>query len=342
MIGYYIDSNVQKASSRIRYLNIMRYLNKVDIELFNYENYNKYSIILFGKKFLDDDIKLAKTMKKKGKLIYFDLCDNYFYNPDNLESYHKYSNNIKEIMVIADKVILSSDELKKHVIKELPQIELKIVVIEDAYEEELIKKNKFIKRIKAKLIFIMYKFIFFNKKNINLVWFGNAKVNNASAGMLDLLKVKNYVEEANKNYKVSLIIISNNKDLYKRNISDWVVKTHYFKWSNDNFVDILRLQDAALIPIDINDFTQCKTNNRLVKSIMNNLDVIADEIPSYTEFSEYCFFNKWNKGFEEIANSKYNKENKMIRIKGAKKIIEEKYLINIMATKWERIFRINN
>ena len=174
------------------------------------------------------------------------------------------------------------------------------------------------------------------------MWFGNAKVNNASAGMLDLLKVKNYVEEANKNYKVSLIIISNNKDLYKRNISDWVVKTHYFKWSNDNFVDILRLQDAALIPIDINDFTQCKTNNRLVKSIMNNLDVIADEIPSYTEFSEYCFFNKWNKGFEEIANSKYNKENKMIRIKGAKKIIEEKYLINIMATKWERIFRINN
>ena len=88
-------------------------------------------------------------------------------------------------------------------------------------------------------------------------------------------------------------------------------------------------------------FRNSPTFARPVDTLVLTL-VIADEIPSYTEFSEYCFFNKWNKGFEEIANSKYNKENKMIRIKGAKKIIEEKYLINIMATKWERIFRINN
>ena len=186
MIGYYIENNPQKASARIRYLNIIKYLNNANIELYNNKNHSKYSAILFGKKFLDEDVKLAKTIKDEGKLLYFDICDNYFHNPNNLESYKKYTSNIKEMMNISDKVILSSNELKKHKIKELPQIKKKIIVIEDAHEEELIRNCNLIEKITSILSFIKYKFLF-NKKDLNLVWFGNAKVKNAPAGMLDLI-----------------------------------------------------------------------------------------------------------------------------------------------------------
>tara|TARA_Y100000389_G_C17453552_1_gene516457 strand:+ start:629 stop:1657 length:1029 start_codon:yes stop_codon:yes gene_type:complete len=341
MIGYYIENNPQKASSRIRYLNIIKYLNNANIELYNNKNHSKYSTILFGKKFLDEDVKLAKTIKDEGKSLYFDICDNYFHNPNNLESYKKYTSNIKEMMNISDKVILSSNELKKHVIKELPQIKKKIIVIEDAHEEELIRNCNLIEKITSILSFIKFKF-FFNKKDLNLVWFGNAKVKNAPAGMIDLINVKALIEKANKNHRINLTIISNNKDLYKKYIANWNIKTHYLEWDNNNFIDILKLQDAALIPIDINPFTQCKTNNRLVQSIMNNLDVIADEIPSYEEFYKYCFLNNWQKGLEEVINSKKNKEKKMIRINGARKIIKEKYLINTISLRWQNIFNIIN
>tara|TARA_Y100000385_G_C13009621_1_gene601058 strand:+ start:38 stop:268 length:231 start_codon:yes stop_codon:yes gene_type:complete len=75
---------------------------------------------------------------------------------------------------------------------------------------------------------------------------------------------------------------------------------------------------------------------------MNNLDVIADEIPSYEEFYKYCFLNNWQKGLEEVINSKKNKEKKMIRINGARKIIKEKYLINTISLRWQNIFNIIN
>ena len=98
------------------------------------------------------------------------------------------------------------------------------------------------------------------------------------------------------------------------------------------------MQDAVLSPITLNPFTECKTNNRLIQALIHGVDVIADNIPSYNEFSDYCFLNNWNMGLKEVKIAKLDNKDKLARISSAQNIIENKYHINTMVKKWLDVF----
>lgn len=99
-------------------------------------------------------------------------------------------------------------------------------------------------------------------------------------------------------------------------------------------MEFIKLNDAAIIPVTDNDFTSCKTNNRMVTAFSCGLDVIADPTPSYKEFEQYCFLGDWRRGIEEVIKSKKDKSGKKKRIDGARKIIKEAYSLDIIARKW--------
>ena len=52
--------------------------------------------------------------------------------------------------------------------------------------------------------------------------------------------------------------------------------TRYLEWRLDTFAQIFRRQDVCIIPVALNPFTACKTNNRLVLSLLMGLPGIAD------------------------------------------------------------------
>ena len=100
------------------------------------------------------------------------------------------------------------------------------------------------------------------------------------------------------------------------------------------------MQDAAVIPIINNPFNACKSNNRLIQAIINNVDVIADTIPSYEEFQQYCFLDDWQHGLQQVLQGKCSSQAKDARIKAAKEIIFKKYCAKKIAEKWLRVFQI--
>lgn len=335
------NKDLRVASSRIRGYNVLEYFgkNKIRPILESYEEKNRaeYELVIFCKMFDLKNYILAQRLKAEGKKICFDLCDNHFYNPSDLQSYQDFQIQIKKMIEIADIVILSSKALRAVVLENIPESRNKITVIEDSFEEKLVSTHKPEKDVIRWLKFLKYKKL--SSRMVRLVWFGNATSINAECGMTALLKIKDLIESYNKNYPICLTIVSNDKFLYRDIISKWdVKKTQYFKWEAATFIAILKHQDAALIPITKNPFTICKTGNRLIQSLTCGIDVLADSIPSYEEFKDCCFLDDWENGLKAVIEAKKDKSQKNQRIKKAKEIILAKYSIEIIAKKWCVLF----
>ena len=117
------------------------------------------------------------------------------------------------------------------------------------------------------------------------------------------------------------------------------LKTIYFRWNNKLFFKILKLQDATILPIKINGFTICKTDNRMILSLMNNVDVLATSIPSYRTHKDYCFLDRWEEGLNDILHAKKNKIIKLNRIKKAKNFITKHNSLEVISNKWLGLFK---
>ncbi len=78
-------------------------------------------------------------------------------------------------------------------------------------------------------------------------------------------------------------------------------------WAYTTFSEALFLHEIAVIPITKNPFTLSKTANRVTTALVHNLQVIADEIPSYRNFGNYIYFNNWIDSFEKIFSGELKK-----------------------------------
>ena len=334
------NNNLKVASSRIRARNILRHFEKnklsPKIEIYDEKKRDEYFLVIFYKMFDSPHHELAQELKNEGKKVCFDLCDNYFYNPHNLELYEKYQSKIKKMISTADVVTLSSQALRDAILQEVPQAQNKIHIIEDAFENKIDIKVNFIKKISYWYKLRKYKASCRN--DIRLIWFGNSFTQNAECGMSDLLKVKDLIESYATKFPIHLTIISNSKGVYNNMIKGWEVKTSYFKWKPTTFLQILKYQDAAIIPITQNPFTICKTNNRVIQSLVCGVDVIADSIPSYQEFSQCCFLDDWENGLKAVIAAKQDNSAKQERLAKAREIIFSKYSVEIIAKKWINLF----
>jgi hypothetical protein len=64
--------------------------------------------------------------------------------------------------------------------------------------------------------------------------------------------------------------------------------------SYESFCERFRQHDICILPINLNPYTRCKSNNRLALSLLLGVPVVADTIPSYEEFERYCLLDNWH------------------------------------------------
>lgn len=335
-IGWMVSKDVNRASSRIRGLNLINYFQKVaknkNIEKYNEKNLDQYGLVIFCKLFEEKHIKKAQDLKQRGIKVCFDICDNYF-DPEFKDK--ESMNRAIKICQIADYIVSSTQTLAKHILKAVPEKKDVIFVVEDHLETELLKDN-FLVQILSKIKEFKFKKTLkdLGDKNLKFVWFGSAK-----SGIEHLRKLQNLFEKYAGLYPLSLTIISDDQQLCESVVGEWKIKVLYFKWDKNNFISLLKAHDTAIIPIEINNFSECKTNNRLILAMHAGLDVIADSIPSYKEFFDYCFLDNWEDGIKASISAKSDAGEKNQRIEGARKIIYSKYSIENIAKDWEGLLR---
>jgi hypothetical protein len=318
------------ASVRLRCLNPIRELQRrrFPVELFTEANLEKYGAVVFSKSHDLKSYELAVELKRKGKAVIFDICDNHFYNPYDLERFKVVRSRLLNMLALADLVVTSTETLAT-VITEESKVVARPAVVGDAVETSdlIIRKNW----IKSVLVNRKWQKFLENAKP-TILWYGIHGGENAPYGMLDLLSIKEILLRLSEQYSFRLVIVSNSRKKYRRYIRHLPIETVYWQWGDIPFRSILSQCDINIIPINKNPFTLCKSNNRLALALYEGVPTVADEIPSYSEFARFCVLNDWEGGLRLYLN---NKASGREHVERARTYISQRFTITQVADQWQ-------
>jgi hypothetical protein len=265
-----------------------------DSEIFEGRHADAYDLVVFQKIYDDSAIELARSLRTRGIVTVFDLCDNHFFNPDCLPALTERAVRLERMLDTVDAVSVSSEPLREL----LAGRQCEAVVIDDAFDvlptgEPPSSKLRGWHRLGRKT----------NTKRLRLVWFGNAGLGSPPFGLVHLPKILPLLDEVDVDFPLNLTVISNSRRKYEEAVAGARIQTRYIEWGLAEFPTVFQQHDICVIPIEINPFTVCKTANRVALSLWLGVPVIADPIPSFQEFSRFILLDDWAVNLERYAST---------------------------------------
>ena len=292
-------------------------------EVFNEERADSYDLVVFQKVYQRDTIELARRLKQRGTKLVFDLCDNHFYRADDSPRTQDRCNRLLEMIDVVDAVSASTWEISKLINHE------NVVVIDDPIDYPVTSRWLEM-RLKMKRLLSRGR-----RQRVRLVWHGTAGQANPPTGLIDIKRVLPHLEDLNRTVPVFLTVISNSRSLFEEYLRGTTFPAQYVDWKLSTFPYHLKQNDICIIPITMNGFTVCKTNNRLVSSLLFGLPVIADPITSYQEFEECVLFGNWAENLKRYAlDPALRREH----VDKAHRYINSKYTTERVVSQWSDLF----
>ena len=120
-----------------------------------------------------------------------------------------------------------------------------------------------------------------------IVWFGNHGASYAQFGMLDLLAIKSDLETVAKEFDVELVVVSNNYQKYVKHIQPLAIPSRYMEWSQDVIFSCLASATLVVLPNSLDAFSLCKSANRTVLALQNDVPVVATSTPALEPLAAY-------------------------------------------------------
>ncbi len=120
--------------------------------------------------------------------------------------------------------------------------------------------------------------------------------------MVDLARIAPMVANLAKSYPLHLTVISNNIKLYRECVAPVVSSSRYIEWNAASFDSLLCQQHIVLIPAQHNEFTACKSDNRVVTALRAGLAVVADPVPSYAAHDDVIMLGDMEAGLRRYLS----------------------------------------
>jgi hypothetical protein len=291
----------------------------------------------------DAVVSLAAQAKAKGARIVVDNCDNQFASASASDDWDRSLIRLRRLGELADIFVTCSQPLSDAMQSQIPG-PARHVVVDDPIEEKieypgdsviksvfsLNKKLAWCRLLQLRAALVADKLA----GRTPLVWFGSHGNHFAPGGMNDVLRLRSTLEQANNAYPISLTIISNQRGKFNANFSDWILPTRYLEWDRVTFLAALRLHEISIIPVADNEFTRCKSSNRLTLSIHHGLSVIADPIPSYLPYATVAALGNWDTNLDHLLANKAIRRSNGRR---CREFVDAKNGLQQIASDWEAL-----
>lgn len=285
------SEDLRLASVRMRAALLMPMLAErgVASAWFREKDISRYRCVVVSKRYDDDTVNQLRRFKRNGGRLVLDLCHNDFQPRSQQQKHLHRVENLRLLTTLADAIVAASEPLAQIVARECPDAG-KVVVIGDVPDALSIVRTSFWERAWSRWTIAR------EQDNLNraapdgvarLVWFGNAnKRGQQNWGMGELARIVPMLIELNRVLPLHLTVISNNAQRFREDIAALMPSSRYIWWRPSTVDAMLRLQHIALIPAHPNEFTACKSDNRVVTALRAGLAVVADPVPSYEPYGK--------------------------------------------------------
>jgi len=311
------------ASFRYRVLKPVEVLSRRGhaIELFDERHLASYDKVVFSKAYGSEDQALARRLRKEGREVILDLCDNHFYNPYGLTVYERARSDLLTMLPLASTVVCSTPALAREVRREAALTSLPTIV-GDMFEDAGIQRTPPHRQSNFKP---------------RLLWFGLHGSPNAPSGMEDVQCIAGELERQSRSTPFDLVVVSNSREKFEKIVAPLPFASRYVEWTPAAFADELSKAHAVVLPLSANPFVACKTHNRLSLSLAAGVPVVADIIESYREFAPFCYLSCWSDGLGAVLRDSQSARARAAR---ARSYLETHWGASAVAIQWERALGI--
>jgi hypothetical protein len=293
-------------------------------------------VAVFSKRYDPAALEAAQRLRRRGTSVLLDICDNHFYAAHEHAGFRERRDNLLRMIERANGVIAASEELRRVIGRSSEAARVAAVIsdpIEDLHE---LRRAAPLRDCLAWLEWSRYRARVVALRRagaLGLVWFGNQGVDySEQGGMGDLLKLRPLLERHARARPVYLSVISNSAERFAQLVAGWDLPTLYLDWRARSFGAALALHDIALIPVEKNPFTLCKTANRLALALSSGLAVIADCIPAYEPYRDVAVLDEWEAGLTRYLNDPTRRQQDASR--GRERVMQDLNMDRIGAA-WE-------
>lgn len=328
LVGWKPKSNDRGvASVRFRCLSPLAELQRTgfDVELYSQEAdaAGRYSAVIFSKLYSPADQKLAADLRVRGVKTILDLSDNHFYNPFELPEYVAAASNMKAMCELVDRVICCSTYLAQVVAQEA-KLARPPLVVGDAVEAmtlPLDAPSPYSGR---------------GGDPFRILWFGSHGSPNAPAGMEDILRMRKHLAAAHARTNCELVVLSNNAGKYDAIAPRIDIPSRYVEWADGALMTVMARTNLVVVPVSVNLFTKCKSNNRAATALWHGIPVVADRIPAYDDLRAFTFLDDWEAGFAHaLAGSREIR----MRTAAGSTYVRQNFNISMIAGEWRRAIK---
>ena len=291
-------------------------------EVFDESRIDSYQAVVFQKVYSEKDVALATLLKQRQAKVIFDLCDNHFYRLQQRNDTTKLR-WLEAMMELADVVTVSTQALGDLIPRK------GTIVVDDAVDDfrDASWRSRFVRSFGLRHHFL--------SNRARLVWFGNAGSKVPSYGLIDLAAIVPALNAVNNSTPISLTVISNSEVAFREHTGAAQFPVRFHQWDRRTFRAVFQQHQICLLPITKNPFTLCKSNNRILLSLLLGVPVIADTIPSYQEFAQWVAFSDWENNLRGILD---HADESQARTREAAQYIREKYGPAHVVRQWSEVF----
>lgn len=173
------------------------------------------------------------------------------------------------------------------------------------------------------------------KETARLLWFGRHGSFHSLFGMRLIEPLIPILERMHRHRPVELVVVSNNRDRYETLTQQARLFTRYEEWSSERVFFELSRSDAVIMPNGLDAFAACKSANRAVLSLANNVPVIASYLEALEPLKRAIVIDDWYGGLHRYLLE--DGTGKADDLAQGKSILANQFSIDAVARQWREL-----
>ncbi len=169
------------------------------------------------------------------------------------------------------------------------------------------------------------------EETARVIWFGRHGSFHSEFGMGLLKPVIEELERAHRDRPIELVVISNNRIRFDALTHDVRIFSRYENWSNERVFFELSRADLFVMPSAADPFSLCKSANRAVLALANNVPVVASYLESLEPLRDALVIDDWRAGIDAYLFDADTADEHLAR---ARPVLADQFSIEAIGRKW--------